>query len=242
MTDDKIRSPIVDRRFPLWTEGDVDRILAHRASFKTIWTPYRDNCYAWCCKCPKGLMCPWLASYQRTDPNAHKDFEFSTDLETNQFSLAIPMYGLLLYRFKVMVIEQTDWDGTTNSVLEFTVPTGLGEQTRYYNESDWADGACFPIAEVYKLVTGMLTDTAQGVAVMQQARQLAYGMPRAMYCEGKIHNIGTNMALIAKIKQKDHTAAETAIQAHAFSMLHTSKCLICACNEEMAFNIVPDSL
>lgn len=245
MTDNDmrpIRSPVFNSRS--WTPIESPEEFSyppHKASFKKIWSPNPISCYGWSCQCDRGLLCSWLLDYITAETVAYKDFEAGTIDQKKVFTLAIPMYGLLLYRFKVLPIIQEEWDGQTNPILEFTIPTGLGEQTRYYNETDWRDGLSLPIVEVYNLVKDMLTKTATGVSVMQQAEAFASGIPQAMYCEGRTHTIGTNMALLAKLKQGSY-ARKMAIEAHAFCMFHTSKCLICTCNEEMTFSIVADNL
>jgi hypothetical protein len=180
------------------------------------------------------MMCD--SALVHANMQTYRDIRGITRREDPYFTIAIPIYRQLLHRVGVTYMVSKDWQGEDVQEYSISIPTGLGEQTRFYTAADWEAGLVHPVVEIVRLVTqDMLGNTAEGMTIVQLSENYAAGLSRSNICAYKKHNIGTNMALQARLK--NNTPKTKTMLANAFSLMHYGMCLVCATNEELALMV-----
>lgn len=212
--------------------------LAHRISFVEIMNPGNQIGYGWRCACAKGLLCA-EAFYRCINPAAaYMDVIDKTE-NTSMFSLAIPMYNSVIHRVTVVYSTREDWDGSSVHEFIITIPTGLGDQTRFYLASDWFSSASNPISEVMDIVGAQsLFHTREGELFVNISENFATGKFRSTICSYRDHTYGSNAALQRYLSAGPH--ARDKIIVNAFCLMHKGMCIICANNNELALMVPSD--
>jgi hypothetical protein len=213
--------------------GSLRPTPGHRVNFVEIWNPGNQLGYGWRCNCERGMLCDSAVVHANMQP--YRDIRGAAQADPH-FTIAIPIFQQLLHRVGVTYMVAKDWQGEDVQEYSISVPTGLGEQTRFYTAADWEAGLIDPVGEIVRLVTqDMLANTAEGMAIVKLSENYASGRFRSNICTYRKHNIGTNMALQARFK--DQSPRTKTLLANAFSLMHYGMCLVCATNEELALMV-----
>lgn len=224
---------------PIETRSVARFPRSHRVSFVEIWNPERQLGYGWRCSCAKGLLCEMATDQAVLTNVSYRDIR-NKAVANSMFSIAIVLYNRVLHRVTFVASVRTDWDGEIVREYMFTIPTGLGEQTRFYLDADWHVGIANPITDIMKIVgEESLFRTAEGNAIVQLSEEFRYGRYRAGICASKDHTYGTNDALLKYLRTGESVGNQVMI--NALCLMHKNMCIICADANELAL-IVPSDV
>lgn len=212
--------------------------LAHRISFVEILNPGNQLGYGWRCSCIYGLLCTVAYNRSTRPQDSYRDV-VEKSKENSMFSLAVSMYNAVIHRVTIVCSTREDWDGSPVREFMITIPTGLGDQTRFYLAEDWQFGVSNPITDITEiLVDQSLFNTRDGEVIRKLSQDYATGRFRSSICTYKDHRYGTNNALQKYLA--DGPDATFKITANAFCLLHKGMCIICANNNELALVVPSD--
>lgn len=224
-----------------WLDGAIPQMekaaskpntLAHKVSFVEILNPGNQLGYGWRCSCMYGLLCTQAYNRSVRPRDSYSDVLHKSK-GNSMFSLAVSMYESVIHRVTVVCSTREDWDGSAVEEFIVTIPTGLGDQTRFYLADDWRSGVSNPITDIMDiLVDQSLLNTREGEVIRKLSQDYATGRHRSTICSYKDHRYGTNNALQKYLAVGSNNPAR--VIANAFCLLHKGMCIICANNNELA--------